>query len=394
MNSQEELRDEAYIQVLKQMQGHRSVEKTLRGWNFLAIMASCYLPSIKLFYSIMNYLLFEIKNNSDRVIIDHANYVLVRMYKTFELKRKNIPSEDEICHIEKMKAINVPIHFFQNSLVNGEVESYTTVKELKSNVMKKLNFNSNKIPYFCLYEVCNTKDKNEERYLDENERVVDILSLWAQDIDEYYNKKEKIDFKIYIKIFLYYHYPASDVDTLTADYSQCVYDVIGGKYFLKENEAITLAALQLIGETGNNEDLAYLNVQKNLEKYVSVNMLNLNPQLYYTEKIMEFYSQLNSSSKLEAKKIYLELLEKSPLWQSHQFLAKFSKKNLENLENLPEDLVIGIKPTGVSLYDLERVNIYLNFRMNLCFIHLVSLLIGVYPVSYLYLMWPKRTTRH
>jgi len=332
MNAAEELRDEAYVQVLKQIKGHRVYDKALRGWNFLAIIASCYLPSPKLFYSLINYLISEIKNGQDKIIVEHANYVLVRLYKTYELKRKNIPSEDEILHIEKMKPLIVPIYFFQNSVINGEIESYTTVKELKTFVMKKINFNPNKIPYFSLYEICKTKDKVEERFLEDNERVSDILSLWSQDIDEYLKRKETIDFKIYIKIFLHYSYLGSDLDTLTADYSQSVYDVIGGKFNLKESEVIALAALQLVAENGKNEDGAYQNIQKYLEQYIPNKMINLNPHLYYAEKIMEYYSQFKNTLKLDAKKMYLELLTKSPLWQAHQYIVKVKIKILNSID--------------------------------------------------------------
>ena len=43
INSPEELKDEAYVQVLKQIKDHKDYEKAMRGWNFFAVMASCFL---------------------------------------------------------------------------------------------------------------------------------------------------------------------------------------------------------------------------------------------------------------------------------------------------------------------------------------------------------------
>lgn len=322
LNASEEIKDEAYVQVLKQIKDHKNYENSLRGWNFFAIMASCYIPSSRLFYSILNMLLFEIKNNSDPNVVSHANYVFVRLYKTFECKRRNLPSENEIIHIEHMKPITVAVHFFSETSTNVEIESYTTVRELKTNIMNKLQFSVNRIPYYCLYEICNKKDAVEERFLDDTDRVADILSLWERDVNEFLKKKEQIEFRIFLKIFLYFPYSETDVDTVTLVYTQSVYDVINGKYQLKEEDIITLAALQLLVEFSTNQDNAYQSLQKNLDKYIPINQLHLNPSVYWIQKVMELYSSFKGSSKLETKLTYLEQIKSSPLWEAHQFVGK------------------------------------------------------------------------
>jgi hypothetical protein len=322
MNSHEDLRDEAYIQVLKQIKDHKDYDKSIRGWNLFAIIASCFVPSTRLFYSLLNYLLHEIKNSSDRNLVNHANYVFVRLYKTFELKRKNIPSDNELLHMENMKPMIIPIHFFSDTNVSIEVESYTTVRDLKTALMRKLKFNLSRIPYYCLYEICNKKDKIEERFLEEGERVVDILSLWEKDMEEYTKKKEQIEFRIYLKIFLYYPYSDTDIDTVDVVFTQTVYDTVNAKYNLKENDIITLAALQLLSEFTIYQDKAYQNLQKNLDRYIPMNKINLNPNIYWIQKIMELYSGLKTSSKLEAKMTYIEHMKSSSLWEAHQFEGK------------------------------------------------------------------------
>jgi len=100
ISSNQDLKDEAYIQVLKQIKEHPDPEKERRGWSFLSIIASSFAPSEELFYSILNYLLFEIKHNNDQIIIQRANYIFIRLVKIFENPRNNIPSDNEITHIE------------------------------------------------------------------------------------------------------------------------------------------------------------------------------------------------------------------------------------------------------------------------------------------------------
>jgi hypothetical protein len=318
------IKDEAYIQVLKQLKDHKDYDKSIRVWNLFAIIASCFAPSKDLFYSILHYLFFEIKNNKDKNIVNHANYVFVRLYKIFEQRRINLPSENELIHIEHMHPIVISIHFFNDTSTNIEIESYTTVKEVKNIVMKKLDFNVSRIPYYCLYEICNKKNTLEERYLEEFEKISDILSLWEKEKVEACNKAdpEPIEFKVYLKVLIYYPYSETEVDTVTIIYTECTFDVTSGKYNLKEQDIITLAALQLLVDFSTNQDEAHRSLQKNIEKFIPINQFNLNPIDYWIQKIMELYSGLKSSSKLEAKLTYLEQLRGSHLWEAHQFDSK------------------------------------------------------------------------
>jgi len=95
-----ELKDEAYIQVLKQIKDNPDIENTKRGWSFLSILACSFTPSPALFYSILNYLLYEIKNNDETYIVRRANYIFVRLVRTYEHKRHYIISDNEMVHIE------------------------------------------------------------------------------------------------------------------------------------------------------------------------------------------------------------------------------------------------------------------------------------------------------
>jgi hypothetical protein len=157
INSSQELKDEAYCQVLKQITQHPDYDKCIRGWNFFAILAASFVPSIELYYSLLNFL-HKTAQEGDDNIKKHANYIFIRLYKTFESKRKQIPSDSEITNIENMKPIMFEIHFFSDTSTFIPTESYTTVRELKTSIMRKIQFNVARIPYYCLYEVCNKPD--------------------------------------------------------------------------------------------------------------------------------------------------------------------------------------------------------------------------------------------
>lgn len=126
-----DVKDEAYCQVLKQINGHPDKEKTKRGWNFLAIMACTYAPSNVLYYSLLNYLFFQIKNSKDADIVLRSNYIFIRLVKSFEKQRKYMPSEEEIIHIEVYR-----LYLFREYEINASSHIFLQWKPLRSEVGK------------------------------------------------------------------------------------------------------------------------------------------------------------------------------------------------------------------------------------------------------------------
>lgn len=91
LSAPSEVRDECYVQVLKQIKQHRVYANALRGWKALALLASTSAPSAELCFSVMNFLLTEIKTNEDDNVLLHANYIISRLYHIFLRARKNVP---------------------------------------------------------------------------------------------------------------------------------------------------------------------------------------------------------------------------------------------------------------------------------------------------------------
>lgn len=154
VGSPEELKDEAYIQVLKQIKNNPNQDRTLSGWSMLSILASSEAPSFELFLGLMNFLLSEVSTNIDLNIINKANFIIPRLLRIFQTKRTHTASEEEIAHIEEMKQLMIPIHFFSQTQTSVAFENYYTVGELKVNVMRKLKLSLSKLPYYGVYEVC------------------------------------------------------------------------------------------------------------------------------------------------------------------------------------------------------------------------------------------------
>ena len=371
MSSPEELKDEAYLQVIKQITNNPNDESRIKGWNFFAIIASVYPPSMELYYSLIKYLL-DIIDGDDDTLKHRANYIAIRLMKTFESKRRYSPSLSEINYIIQMKPITVEISFLSGAATTMKIESYTTIRDLKTSVMKKLHLNISRIPYFALYEYCYKPSCIEERYLSENYKVCDVLSVWDKEKEDHIKKKIQIKFKMYLKIQLYYNYNPEDIDSVTMHYVQTNFEVLKGLYRLSPEDINKLAAIQFYINLGNiNDDDILRHVSTEIRKYIPCNRLFLIEDGEVTvDKIIDLYKNLKFESKLQAKNAYLDILKNNELWETTQFACTYSFKyntentnslKIENPDHIPENCVVCISPKEVIITDEDR-NIVLKLK--------------------------------
>ena len=350
------IKDEAYLQVYKQLNNNKKRESLMRGWKFLAILSSCFVPNNKdIYYLILHFLFFELQNVKDQPIEKHINYIFVHMVKTEKNARKNMPCSEEIEYIESLKSIPVPIYFFNSKQTIVKVEPYTTFKEVKSNIMNMLDFSSQRALFYSIYEICYKKNGTEERFIDDNEIIGDVLTIWKSDIEKGKQKNETLVFRFYLKLLIYYPLDEENIDQLSIIYYQTLYDVISGKFILDEAQIIILAALQLVNDFGSDIEKAYIIFKENYENYIPGNKISLMSKDRYIEKVIGLYTMLSYYSEKECKIQYLKVLEGNITYQTQQFDSKFNEtKSSDNEDNIPFDCILGFQPEGIVVLDTNR----------------------------------------
>ena len=375
MGAPEEIKDEAYLQVIKQITRNPKPASAQKGWNLFAIMASCYPPSLELYYALIHYLLDIIKTGEED-LQKRANYIAIRLSKTFESRRKLFPSTLEIKHVEEMKPIIVEINFFSGAATTCKVESYTTIRELKTQVMTKLNLNISRIPFFSIFEMCYKSDCIEERYLNEFDKVCDILSIWQRETDNFKKENEKakdknirIEFKFFLKLLVYYDFNPEDIDSVTMTYVQCNFDVINDRYKLSEADIIKLGSIQLYVDYSSLEKEEIITkLNENIKAYIPKQIYSQNSNgEYWSEKIIKEFEKNNFKTKMEAKNEYLNILKNNCLYKSIQFICEYSPKlntannnsyKVPNPSHIPEECIVAVKPNEIIITDMNRNKIY------------------------------------
>ena len=350
------LRDEAFLQVYKQLNNNKKNESFMRGLKMMAIISSCFVPkNPDIYLFILNYLFFQIDNNNDENILNHLKYIFVRMIKTKEHERRFVPSEIELKNIECLTSIIVPVFFFNDAKKNIKVESYTTMGDLKKTIMNILDFNSSRAIYYSMYEICVKESTFEERFIDDSEKVCDVLSVWNSENDILIKKGEKCEFKFYIRLLIYYPFTENDVDTLSVVYYQTVYDVITGKHHVDLRKIITLASLELVNECGNDEEKAKELLSTKLNKFIPFNNFNELSEEEYKQKILSQYVNISEISKNNARWNYIQELSILHTYQTQQFYAKYNyTKSGTNDDKIPDICILGFRPDGIIIMDENK----------------------------------------
>ena len=350
------IKDEAYLQIYKQLHNNKKRESLMRGWKFLAILSSCFVPNNKdIYHLILNFLFFELQTNKDELIQKHINYIFVHMVRCEKNERKNMPCTEELEFIEVLKSIPIPIYFFNGKQAIIKIESYTTFKDIKAQIMDMLDFSAQRAIFYSIYEICYKKDGTEERFIDDNEIIGDVLSLWKSDIEKSKQKNDIIIFRFYLKLLIYYPYDETNIDNLSIEYYQTLYDVISGKFLLEEAQILILGALQLVNDFGPEMEKAYNALRANYENYLPGNKMSLMSKDQYIEKIIELYTIFSYYPQNECKREYLKLLEGNQTFRTHQFDSKFvENKSSDNEDYIPVNCILGFQPEGIIILNEER----------------------------------------
>lgn len=348
-----EIKDEVYLHCWKQICGHNdeTYNKAIKAWKALAIVASSIAPSSQLFYALLNQLLFEIKSNDDSNIVRHANFVFARLHRVFSRPRKHSPTNQEIQYIEQLNSIPVTISLFSGEEVIVPTESYTTMRELKELVLRKMNFNTDKALYYGIYEIRKKHNNIEEGFIEEDEILCDLLSIWEKDLEAAIKSRENIEFKLFLKEKIYHE--TTDEDSISFRYHQVAYDYLMGRFEIDTEKMIGFASLKLAIEFPDSSDSsqAFNALNSRLESYVPESEIDFNKE-EICQRIMEIY--INLTDKEGAKSMFVEKLQSNEFFGANVFEVKYSDKNQNYDLDYPEDLILSIKPNNISLYDLGK----------------------------------------
>lgn len=315
------MRQEAFIQILKQIQENPNDKKRDSAWALFCMLSCSYIPSLsnnRLYYSLLHHLFYLSKINSENIeILKRIEYIYSHLFHTNSINRLEIPSQFEMQFIEKMRPITIPIHLFSGDFIFVSFESYNSVRQVKQSLFEKLDINPKRMGYYGIYEVATYENKREERFLESSKNMADVLSSWERTRKLEQNINKQINFKLYLKIKYHFQISEEDTDTTSILFYENVYNFLNGRYNFDEKYTITLASLKLLNDFSGDKEEAFKNLNKKIEEYVPGDCMNLLSNSEWTERIMEFYSKTAECDPFEIQKNFNQIISQDILSDSH-----------------------------------------------------------------------------
>ena len=335
LHAPEELRDEIFCQILKQIHNNPSEESLMKGWQLLAICAGTYPPSAE-FEPYVMYFCEKHKSDNEKI-----NSLAVAAQKRIRATQKqgpriNVPTSVEIEAVRHGDPVAIRVQKLDNTSVTVPAHSWTTVKELSNMVTHKLGLKDGEP--FAIFEVSSDE---EERVLDEDERVLDIIAYWQKtyDDDRAKNPKHVETYKFMYKVRLFLDFDPQDEQAVDLFYIQGVFDVVNARYPTTEKDCAQLAALQVQERHGDFKGMTGM-ITDQLKEYC--------PKKYIETKAMEQDMEDNIIKKwsslagkgytdMDARGNYLDYIGRWKIYGSTYFIVEPTSE-----ESWPSEIVLAI----------------------------------------------------
>nr|AAC24454.2 unconventional myosin heavy chain [Tetrahymena thermophila] len=257
-----DLKEEVYVQLCKQLSANDKKESRIKYLKLFAIISSILPTTSRFYYPLLHFL--YMRNTDTQIEQDER--------KCEQIQRGCIPTDTEIVMIENKKQILIRVYLLNEIPITVGVESYTSVKMLKQELLQKIGI-TQRHEYYGLMEVRNNikKKRKETRFIDESERVMDVIAFWENEqylfgsqlnssfihsnskqndegIEQFnlQNYQDLEGLKIYLGIRILFSFQENDKEAISVFYTQLSSEVLEGKYApLEEKDYLNLAALQL-----------------------------------------------------------------------------------------------------------------------------------------------------
>jgi len=389
LDSPQEARDEALLQLCKHLRGNPSPKSIEMGWQLLLICLAAFAPSKQLGPHLMAFCLSTAE--AQQVLL--KNGAGSGLYEIFRCSEKatracvlssSLPARIDMLANDELEALRrgtkteVTVRLVDGRHLALPADSWTSVERLGQLVAMELSVHPVNAKCFALFE-SDERPGGSERRLGKHERVLDLFFLWTHHNhtnhhhnNHHHHASPASGFHFVYKVAHFLDRTARGCALIDADhaavkllYAQVVADVLAARYPCSENEAVLLAAVQtqeLFGDLhvkpSTLTDLSSVLGGRSLHQFINHRFLGSHTDSHeqllirrsaVEEGIAKAYSRLKGYSPADARLAYLNLMRANKLYGAAYFRAQAAK----GVGALPAEVILAITPTEVVVVQPE-----------------------------------------
>lgn len=339
---------ELYLLVIKFLRnsepGKEEYKRMERVWHLMSCVCSCVLPPPDFIYPIFNYLVSVINNNPNERYKEWSRFCLKRLFmlKKNQIKRMYAPCSKEIDALRSRKKYAVSV-YLQNGFAHQMfVENYSTIEEVRQNVLKATGLPPAVWPHFGILESISRPKQLEERMLKDSMMVTDVESSW-----ELVGKGEMKTSRLYLALKFN---PKDTNSLLQLVYFSKVYDLYFGKVQVEFADVHRYFALSFQVDYGDYSDKPGF-VKMKIKNYHHPYFAKYYSDESFIQSVISRYRELKGKGRDEAMVEYLTKESTNLLEIGQLFTARFKNSNSSEYKELQQNLILGINSERLTFYE-------------------------------------------
>ncbi|CAK9208920.1 unnamed protein product [Sphagnum jensenii] len=350
-----ELRDELFAQLLKQTRNNPDRPCLLKAWELMYLCASA-MPPGKEFGAHLSEYVHEVASSAGdsqiQTLALNTWNALKRSVKGGP--RRVIPTQEEIEALLSGKKLTTIAFFLDETFEEVSYDMTTTVSDAVAELagIIKLSSHNSFSLFECRKAVTGSKaiDTVMEDYtgLDDNKYIGDIVAEFKNTREK--NKGEMLQCKLLFKKRLFRESDEAITEPMfiQLSYVQSQHDYMLGNYPVGRDDAMQLAALQILAEIGSvpNPE-ACMDWAALLEGYLPKQVAITRAKQDWEPDVLNRYHAMAHLSKDDARQQFLCILRSLPYGNS----VFFSVRKIEDpIGLLPGRIILGINKRGVHFF--------------------------------------------
>ncbi|PNW82236.1 hypothetical protein CHLRE_06g278125v5 [Chlamydomonas reinhardtii] len=349
-----ELKDELYMQLIKQTRGNPNIASRVKAWELFHLVASTMPPSKEFVTMVSEYIHAVAHEEQEDAFV---RQLATRTWNSLKRSakagpRRTLPQIEEIEALLNGRQLQAIVFFLDETFEELTYDVTTTVLEAVeqlASLIKLQNYTT-----FTLFEcrkAVGAKQAgvepvaDEHILLDDNKYIADVLC-------EFRNSKmtrEGFNSKLLFKkrMFRETDETITEPQFVNLSYVQAQHDYLQGNYPVVREDASQMCALQIQAEHASTLNDNEEQIMLCIEKYITKQVLMTRPREEWRADVTARYRALEQFSKEDARLQFLRILRSLPYGNS----IFFAVKRIEDpIGLLPAKLILGINKRGVHFF--------------------------------------------